>query len=299
MARGRWCCCQARPGSASRGIVKALRERLATQAYTALSHYCSPHHTATALHPVIGLLERAAGFIHDDSPEARLEKLEALLAQGTERLAEAVPLIADVLGIAAGKRYPMPGLSPQRKAQRTLGVLVEQVEGLATRQPVLALYEDVHWIDPTTLELLGLLVDQMPTARLLTLLTCRPTFQSPWERRSYVSQVTLSRLAPPQVERIAEQVAGGKPLPAEILRQLVAKADGVPLFVEEMTKSVLESGALALVRAPGEPAFDDAVVTRLRTLGDLASIALQKLLALAAKRNIEGPARRLLQALDG
>ena len=118
--------------------------------------------------------------------------------------------------------------------------MLEQAE----RQPVLFILEDMHWLDPTTLELLGLLVEQAPTVRLLLLLTCRPTFQSPWEPRSYVTHTTVSRLTRPQVERLVVQVAGGKPLPSVILQQLVDKADGVPLFVEEMTKTVLESGLL-------------------------------------------------------
>ena len=265
-------------------IVKALRERLATQPYTALSHYCSPHHTATALHPVIGLLERAAGFIHDDSPEARLEKLEALLAQGTERLAEAVPLIADVLGIAAGKRYPMPGLSPQRKAQRTLGVLVEQVEGLATRQPVLALYEDVHWIDPTTLESLGLLIERVQRLPVLVLITFRPEFVPPWSGRAHVTQLSLVRLGRHQGAAIVKRLIGGKALPEELLDQIVARTDGVPLFVEELTKAVLESGLLRdagdhyEVAAPWPSlaipsTLQDSLMARLDRLGPAKEVA--------------------------
>jgi class 3 adenylate cyclase len=145
-------------------LVQALRAELAGQPYTPLSHYCSPYHTASALYPIIGLLERAAGFSRDDPPEAKLDKLEALLSQGAEGSAEAVPLIADVLGIAAGERYPSLNLSPQRKAQRMLEVLVEQIGRLASRQPVLALYEDVHWIDPTTLEALDLLIERASSA---------------------------------------------------------------------------------------------------------------------------------------
>jgi hypothetical protein len=163
-------------------IVQALRERLAGQPYTPLSCYCSPYHTASALHPIIGLLERAAGFTRDDSPEARLGKLEALLTQGTERLTEAVPLIADMVGIAAGERYPSPNLSPQRKAQRTLELLVDQVEGLALRQPVLALYEDAHWIDPTTLEALGLLIERVQRLPVLVLVTFSARVRAVLER---------------------------------------------------------------------------------------------------------------------
>jgi class 3 adenylate cyclase len=160
-------------------IVQALREQLAGQPYTPLSHYCSPYHTASALYPIISLLERAACFTRDDSPEARLDKLESLLAQGTEQLAETVPLIADVLGIAAGERHPSPNLSPQRKAQRTLEVLVDQVEGLASRQPVLALYEDVHWIDPTTLAALGLLIERVQRLPVLVLSPFGPSSSRP------------------------------------------------------------------------------------------------------------------------
>ena len=225
-------------------IVQALREELAGQPYTPLSHYCSPYHTASALYPIIGLLERAAGFSRDDPPEARLDKLEALLAQGTEGLAEAVPLIADVLGIAAGERYPSLNLSPQRKAQRTLEVLVEQVEGLASRQPVLALYEDVHWIDPTTLAALGLLIERVQRLPVLVLITFRPEFVPPWSGHAHVTQLSLARLTRRHGSAIVARLAGGKALPEEVLDEIVARTDGIPLFVEELTKTVLESGLL-------------------------------------------------------
>ena len=225
-------------------IVQALRERLAGETYTPLSHYCSPYHTASALYPVISLLERAAGFTRDDPPEARLDKLEALLAQGTERLAEAVPLIADVLGIAAGERYPPPNLSPQRKVQRTLEVLVEQVEGLASGQPVLALYEDAHWMDPTTLEALGLLIERAQRLPVLVLITSRPEFVPPWSSHAHVTQLSLARLTRRHGSAIVGRLAGGKALPEEVLEEIVARTDGIPLFVEELTKTVLESGLL-------------------------------------------------------
>ena len=225
-------------------IVQALRERLAGQPYTPLSHYCSPYHTASALYPITGLLERAAGFARDDPPKARLDKLETLLARGTEGLAEAVPLIADVLGIPAEERYPSPNLSPERKARRTLEVLIEQVEGLASRQPVLALYEDVHWADPTTLAALGLLIERMQRLPILMLITFRPEFRPPWAGHAMCTALSLSRLGRRQGAAMVERVTGGKALPAEVLDQIVAHTDGVPLFVEELIKTVLESGLL-------------------------------------------------------
>ena len=155
-----------------------------------------------------------------------------------------MPLIADVLGIAAGERYPSPNLSPQRKAQRTLEVLVEQVEGLASRQPVLALYEDVHWIDPTTLAALGLLIERVQRLPVLVLITFRPEFVPPWSGHAHVTQLSLARLTRRHGGAIVARLAGGKALPEEVLDEIVARTDGIPLFVEELTKTVLESGLL-------------------------------------------------------
>src|SRR5262249_39565927 len=144
-------------------------------------------------------------------------------------------------------RYPPLQFSPENPAdqrQKTYEVLLAMLLELAAHRPVLFILEDLHWTDRSTLELLALLMDQIPTVSLCAVLTCRPTFQPSWSPRSYLTQVTLNRLSRPQSERIAEQVAGGKRLPAEVLRQVVEKTDGVPLFVEEMTKAILESGYL-------------------------------------------------------
>jgi predicted ATPase len=221
-----------------------LRERLADEPHVALSHYCSPHHTNSALYPVIGLLERAAGFSRGDRAEARLAKLEALLARGTEALGEAMPLIAALLGIETDERYPPLALSPQRQKQRTLEILVDQVEGLAARQPVLAVYEDGQWIDPTTLEALGLLIERVQRLPVLVLITFRPEFSPPWTGHAHVMQLSLSRLTRRHGQALVAAVTGGRALPAEVLDQILAKTDGVPLFVEELTKAVLESGLL-------------------------------------------------------
>jgi class 3 adenylate cyclase len=232
------------PGIGKSRIVQTLRERLAGEPLISLSHCCSPYHASTALYPVTSLLERAAGFARDDGAEARLDKLEALLAHGTDALAEAVPLVAALLGIETGERYPVPALSSQRQRQRTIEVLAEQIEGLAATQPVLAVYEDVHWVDPTTLELLGLLIKRVQRLAVLVLITFRPEFGPPWTGHAHVVQLSLSRLARRHGQALVAAMTGGKALPDDVLDQILAKTDGVPLFVEELTKTVLESGLL-------------------------------------------------------
>ena len=193
---------------------------------------------------MIEQLERAAGFARDDPPEARLDKLEALLARGTDRPEQAVPLIAALLGLPTEDRYPALELTPQRQKQLTLEALVEQLEGLAAAQPVLLAYEDVHWSDPTTQELLGLTIERVQRLPVLLLITFRPEFSPPWPAQPHVSALALSRLGRREGAALVERVVRDKPLPDEVAAQIVAKTDGVPLFVEELTKTVLESGLL-------------------------------------------------------
>jgi predicted ATPase len=193
---------------------------------------------------VIEQLARAAGFERDDPPEARLGKMEALLARGTNKLDEAVSLVAALFGISGGKRYPLPELTPQRQKQRTLEVLVEQLEGLAAGRPVLLTYEDLHWIDPTTQELLGLTIERIQRLPVLAIITFRPEFSPLWAGLPHVSAVALTRLGRRDGTAMVGQVVGAKILPVEVSAQIVGKTDGVPLFVEELTKAVLESGLL-------------------------------------------------------
>jgi class 3 adenylate cyclase/predicted ATPase len=232
------------PGIGKSRIVRTLRERLADEPYTPLSHYCSPYHINSALYPVIGLLERAAQFDRDDASEERLDKLEALLAQSTQQIKEVAPLLATLLGISIEGRYPALDLTPQRQKQLTLEALLDQVVGLAKQRPVLVVYEDVHWIDPSTLELLGLLVERIQRLSALLLITFRPEFSPPWTGHAHVTQLSLSRLTRRHGTAMALNVVGGKSLPPEVLGQIVARTDGVPLFVEELTKAVIESGLL-------------------------------------------------------
>ena len=175
------------PGIGKSRLLRALRQELSGEPHVALSHFCSPYHTNSALYPIITQLERAAGFAPDDVPEAKLAKLEALLRQATEQLDEALPLIGALLGVPSGERYPALNLSPQRQKQRTLELLIEQLAGLARDRPVLELYEDVHWVDPSTLELLDLLVERVRALPVLAVLTYRPEFSPPWSGHAHVT----------------------------------------------------------------------------------------------------------------
>jgi class 3 adenylate cyclase/predicted ATPase len=232
------------PGIGKSRLIRALRERLRDEPYTPLGHYCSPYHTNSALHPVIGLLERAARLDRDDPPEAQLVRLEAMLARSSERLDEVVPLLAALLGVPTGTRYPALTLAPEVLKRRTLQVLVDQMAALAAQQPVLALYEDVHWIDPSTLELLGLVTERIRQSSVLALITFRPEFQPSWPGQPHMTTLAMSRLGRRQGADLVARVTGDKPLPSEVVQQIVARTDGIPLFVEELTKTVLESGLL-------------------------------------------------------
>lgn len=232
------------PGIGKSRLVRALRGRLENEPHTVLGHYCSPHHQTSPLYPVIGLLERAAGFAADDLPATRLDKLKALLALSTDDVNAVVPLLAALLSLETDGRYPPLDMSPHRQKERTLEALVDQVLGLATRRPILALYEDVHWADPTSLELLDLLVHRVQGAPVLVLITFRPQFEPSWTRYAHVTALALSRLSRRQGAAMVARLSGGKALPSLVLDQIVAKTDGVPLFVEELTRAVLETNLL-------------------------------------------------------
>jgi predicted ATPase len=209
-----------------------------------LSHFCSPFHINSAFYPVIKLLEHAALFDPGDLPDKKLDKLEALLAQTVENVRAVAPLIAALLSIPSGQRYPPLNLTPDAQKQRTLDVIVEQLAGLASRRPVLAVYEDVHWVDPSTLELLELVVERVQHLRVLAIITFRPEFVPPWTGQAHVSFLTLGRLARRQGASLIDTLTGGKSLPKNVLDQIVAKTDGIPLFIEELTKTLLESSLL-------------------------------------------------------
>jgi class 3 adenylate cyclase/predicted ATPase len=232
------------PGIGKSRLAQNVLERLSGEPHTRLRYFCSPHHQDSALYPSITQLERAAGLRREDTDEQRLDKLEALLALGTDDLAEAVPLLADLLSIPTGDRYPPLYLTPQKRKERTLHAQLAQVAGLAARQPVLMVFEDIHWSDPTTRESLDLLIDRVPVLRVLAIITFRPEFTPPWIGRSHVTLLSLNRLPPRQRAEMIVGVTGGKALPREIVDQIIDHTDGIPLFIEELTKSVVESGLL-------------------------------------------------------
>jgi class 3 adenylate cyclase/predicted ATPase len=232
------------PGIGKSRLTRGLIERLADEPHTRLRYYCSPYHTNSALFPVIEQLERAAAFRPEDAAEIKLDKLEAVLAEATEDLAETAPLISALLSVSTGARYPPLDLTPQAQKLRTFEALLGQAVGLAERRPVLMVLEDAHWIDPTTAELFGLVIDRIRHLPALLLITFRPEFTPPWTGHTHVTSLALSRLGQRQGAQMVERLTGNKPLPAEVLKQILLKTEGVPLFVEELTKTVLESGLL-------------------------------------------------------
>src|SRR6266581_4484787 len=227
-------------------LVQMLQAHVAAEPQAWLTPcQCSPYYQHTALYPLIDLLERVAlRFEREESAQQKLHKLEGFLVQYGLPLAETVPLFAALLSLPLAEGYTSLTISPEQQKQKTLQALLTIVLRIAAQQPVLFVMEDLHWIDPTTLEFLTLLMDQGPTARILALWTFRPDFSPPWTGRSHVTQVTLPRLPRRQAVEMTSQVAHRKALPPEVIEQVVAKTDGVPLFVEELTKMVLESGLL-------------------------------------------------------
>jgi class 3 adenylate cyclase/predicted ATPase len=230
------------PGIGKSRIAQTLLEQLGNEPHTRLRYFCSPHYQHSALYPSITQLEQAAGFRREDTAETRLDKLVAVLTLANKELSEAVPLLADLLSIPTGDRYPPLNFTPQKRKEKTLHVQVAQVEGLAARQPLLMLWEDIHWSDPTTLESLDLLIDRASTQRVLMILTFRPEFTPPWVGRPHVTLLSLNRLPARHRAEMIAHVSGGKKLPKEVADQIIDRTDGVPLFIEELTKSVLESG---------------------------------------------------------
>jgi class 3 adenylate cyclase/predicted ATPase len=227
-------------------LVQVLTEQVAAEPQAWLTPcQCSAFYQNTALYPLIDLLERVVlRFEREESPAQKLRKLEGFVVQYGLPLAEVVPLFAALLSLPLGADFAPLNLSPEQQKQQTLHTLLTIMLRIAAQQPMLFVMEDLHWVDPSTLELLSLLVDQGPTARILALFTCRPDFRPPWTGRAHLTQVTLTRLPRRQVAELTGQVAHGKTLPPEVVEQVVAKTDGVPLFVEELTKMVLESGLL-------------------------------------------------------
>ena len=221
-------------------LTAALLERVATEPHTRLRYFCSPQHTDSAFYPLISQMERAAGLAHDDTSQAKLDKLDALLGQTSTSKQDAA-LFAEMLSLPNDGRYPALDLIPEQRRQRTLDALAAQLPGLARQQPVLMIVEDAHWIDPTSLEVFGRTVDQIKTLPGLLIVTFRPEFNAPWAGRSHVMSLALNRLGERETAAIIARLVGNKELPADVMAEIVERTDGIPLFVEEMTKAVLEA----------------------------------------------------------
>jgi predicted ATPase len=274
----------AEPGLGKSRLAHELRERIGNEELATIELQCSPFYRNTPLQPIVDYLSRILGFAKQDSPEQKLDTLDAWLNDYGLPVAEAAPLLASLLSFTEADRYPLLNMTPQRRRQKTLELLIAWLLKEAERNPLVVVWEDLHWADPTTLELLSLLVDQAPTARLLGLLTHRPEFTQPWGNRSHLTQLSLSRLGREQVEGMASHVAGGKALPEELLAEIVARTDGVPLFVEELTRMLLESGYLKrrderyeltrpLERLAIPSTLQSSLMARLDRLGDAKEVA--------------------------
>ena len=225
-------------------MLAALRERLSGTKYIPMQYQCSPFHTSDALHPIIAQMKHAAGFVDGESNESRFEKLEEMIRLSRADVANVAPYIARLLSIPGGDRYPTPQMTLSELNERTIAVLTDLFVGLTRTAPVLALLEDAHWCDPTTLDLIGRLIEKLPSIPFLLVVTFRPDFSLPWRGRSQMTSHGLSRFGRRQVLAMIDRITGGKSLPPEVTEQIIARTDGVPLFVEELTKAVLESELL-------------------------------------------------------
>jgi class 3 adenylate cyclase len=221
-------------------LTAALLERLAPEPHTRLRYFCSPQHIDSAFSPIIGQMERAAGLLHDDTLRQKLDKLDALLTRTSTSIQDAA-VIAEMLSLPNDGRYPALELTPQQRRQKTLEALTAQMETLSRQKPVLMIFEDAHWADPTSLEAFGRVVDRIRTLKVLLLVTFRPEFDAPWVGRPYVTTRIINRLAEHEASAMIDRIVGNSPLSASIRQDIIERTDGIPLFVEEMTKAVLEA----------------------------------------------------------
>ena len=271
------------PGIGKSRLTATLLERLATEPHTRLRYFCSPQHTDSALYPIIGQMERAAGITHDDALPTKLDKLDAVLAQ-TSTSKQDSALFAEMLSLPNDGRYPALEQDPQRRRQRTLEALNLQMEVLSRSNPALMIVEDVHWSDPTSLEAFGRAVDRIASHRVLLIVTFRPEFELPWIGRPYVTALTINRLAQRDIEAMIDRVVGNKLIPANVRQDIIERTDGIPLFVEEMTKAVLEAGG-------GEEAQRTAAAVPFTALAVPASLHA----SLMARLDRLGPAKEIAQ----
>jgi class 3 adenylate cyclase/tetratricopeptide (TPR) repeat protein len=272
------------PGIGKSRVLRALRERLSEQGAVTLQYQCSPYHVNTAFHPFADHLERVLRLRRDEPADAKLDKLESLVVGLNARPLQDARLLAPVLGINAEDRHGPLGMQPQRQKDETIRAIVDLLEVICRRQPTLILLEDVHWADATSIEVLEQLLDRVARTPLLVVITSRPEFQPPWGSRLHLTAMTVTRLSRAQSATLVSRVAGGKALPQDLADQIIAKTEGVPLFLEEITKAVLEaetlrdageryeySGPAQSVQVPDT--LRDSLMARLDRLGKVKEIA--------------------------
>ncbi|MFN0179287.1 MAG: AAA family ATPase, partial [Gemmatimonadales bacterium] len=272
------------PGIGKTTLMRSLQQDIERRSQLRVTLRCSPYHTNSTLYPMIEHLKRSSLWEADDDPSARIDKLERMVARYSLPREEAVPLLAALLSLAVPEdRYPALGMTPQQLKQQTADAMVALVLEESERQPSLMVWEDVHWADPSTLEFIGLIIDQAPTVPLLIVLTYRPEFVPPWTKRSHLTPITLGRLERPQIEAMATNLAGGKELPREVLDYIATKTDGVPLYVEELGKTVLGSG---LLKEDGERYVSTGPLSGLAIPASLQEVLMARLDRLPTAREV-------------
>lgn len=270
------------PGIGKSRLAAALHEQIATEPHLRLRYFCSPYHTDSALHPIIAHLERTAAFEREDDPSTKLAKLRALLARGPAST-EDESLIAELLSLAdIDRRYPRLDLTPQQRKQRTLEALWRQIEALSRHQPLLMIFEDAQWIDPTSLELLDRTIEQVPRLPVMLVVTFRPDFGAPWAGQSQVHMLLLNRLGRNAGAALVGRIGGSEALPRDMVEEIVERADGVPLFIEELTKAVVEAGASEARMASAIPSMPHHIPATLHA-------------SLTSRLDRLGPAKELAQ----
>jgi class 3 adenylate cyclase/predicted ATPase len=263
-------------------LIAAFLERLSGELHVRMRYFCSPQYTDSALHPIIAHFERAAGLGREDEAQTKLDKLDALLAASATSREDAA-LLAEMLSLPNDGRHPTLDLAPQQRRQKTIEALIAQIEAIARQRPILMIFEDAHWADPSSLEVFGRLVDKIDGLGVLLLVTVRPEFAEPWNGRPRVTTLAINRLTAREVDALIERVAGPRPLAETIRQDIVERADGIPLFVEEMTKAVLEAEgegaaarAIAAVPSPSlavPASLHASLMARLDRLGPAKAIA--------------------------
>lgn len=232
------------PGIGKSRLAEVLRERVCGEPHTLVRYQCSPYHTHSALYPIVEQIRRVVGFDETDDASSQLDKLEAWLHLAFDDVSEIAPLFAALLSINVGDRYPVSHLRPEALKEATLGALASQIFSFSAKQPVLLIIEDAHWIDPTTQEVLDVLLPNVADKRVLVAITYRPEYRPPWSGLAHALTLPVVRLPRRDVALMIEKMAGGKPLAREVLEQIIAKTDGIPLFVEELTKTIIESNLI-------------------------------------------------------